>query len=136
MQKLWKRLTKLNKIYSIAILVNNIEILFMLTNSNKSYQLRMVSNFNWSHNLPFKLFFRTRKTIFNFFNCHLSSSPLSFKNLRWITITNFFFENKSTIINNILLGILSHLFNNKLSEIYEILFFWRRIFFLFFFRSW
>lgn len=66
----------------------------------------MVSNFNWSHNLSFKLFLGVLRThpFFYFLDCNLPSSPFTFKNLWRVPKSNFLFKFECWILNYILLS--------------------------------
>lgn len=70
--------------YPIAKLVNDVVFVVMLSDSNQSDKIRMVSNPHRSHDLAFKLFLSICRSdvVFNSFDCDLSSSPLALENLR------------------------------------------------------
>lgn len=99
----------------MAVLANNIEIIVVLSYSNQSHKLRMMTNFDWSHDLSFKLFFSIWWTniILNFFNRNLSASPFPLKNFRRMPKSNFLLKPQRTIINNILFCTFLNFLNNE-----------------------
>jgi hypothetical protein len=86
--------TKLMNSYSIAVLIYYIKIFLVLANTDESYKLRMVPNFNWSHYLSFKLFFWSgwMNILFYLLYGDLTSSPLTLEDLRRISIAYFLFK--------------------------------------------
>ena len=110
----------------VAVLVDDVEIFLVLAYTYEGYELRVVSYFDWGHYLSFELFLGVGHVVFYLFYCDLSASPFSFKYLWGVTTTNFFLEDQSSKINDILLCISFDLFYNKLSEINQIIWFWGR----------
>ena len=107
------------KIYAVAIFIDDVEVLLMLSNSYQGHQLRMMSNSYGCHYFSSKLFlwsFRV-EVLFNFFNSYFSSSPLALKHFWRVTISYFFLEHKSTEIDYILFSISFHLLHNELLQV-------------------
>ena len=115
----WKRnlwlMKNIEKCSSMAILAYNIIVCVMLSYSNHSYQLWMMSNLYWGHNFSFKLFLRSRRIhiIFNFLYSNLPASPFSFKNFGWMTKPYFLFKFKLRIFNEILFCTFFHLLDDE-----------------------
>ena len=103
----------------MAILVNNIEVVLVLGYSDEGHKLRMMPDFDWSHDLSFELFLSAGRTyiVFDLLNCHLAAPPNSFENFGRVPWTYFLLQFYSWIFDEVLLSTFLHLLHNKSLEI-------------------
>ncbi len=117
----------------MTILIDYVEVTVMLTDSDESNQLRVMPYFDWCHYLSSKLLrrsFRIHIILYLLYG-NLSTSPLSLKNLWWITVSYLLLKNKCGKFNNILLCISFDLLYNEFLKVNKIsCIFWWWVFWL------
>lgn len=117
-----------------AELIDDVEVLIVLADSNKGDELRMMPDLHWCHDLSSELLGRSLgvHVVFYFFDGDLSASPFSLEDLWRVTVADFLLKDEGCEIYEILLCVSADLLDNEFFEIDEAGFFawwWLVLFF-------